>query len=230
MPQCNEVVYKYYIDRQRKFTSEEIVDFCKQFTPHFEYIRHLEETNFNILRLKNLTADIVDHTINVCMQYVSTQFARIHIRLDGTTHLRRLQSLKYSSGDKFAIIGGTFGLFTGFSFIALFEALHWILVTVFKLVWLKRKPVLPEKNKEDPMVQKMKNMKKKLLEMEKNETNLKEALAKQESINKNQNEALAKLESILKNQNERLRTLESNPTKEPPQEMIVEDVELNIAQ
>ena len=188
-------------------------------TPHFLYIRHLEETNFNILRLKNLTADIVDHTINVCMQYVSTQFARIHIRLDGTTHLRRLQSLKYSSGDKFAIIGGTFGLFTGFSFIALFEALHWILVTVFKLVWLKRKPVLPKKNKEDPIVQEMKNLRKELLEMKQNETILKDALSRHESI--------------IKNLNEELMALKSNLTQskaESPQELIVQDVELDITQ
>ena len=232
-PQCNEVVYKYYIDRQRKFTSDEITDFCNVFTPHFHYIWHFEDPNFDVLRLKNLTAHSQDHTINVCKKYISTQFARIHIRLDGTTHLRRLQSLKYSSGDKFAIIGGTFGLFTGFSFIALFEALHWILVTVFKLVWLKRKPVLPEKNKEDPMVQEMKIMKKKLLQMEKNETNLKEALSKHESIIKNQNEALTKQESIIKNLNERLGALENNPSpskEESSQEMIVEDVELDIAQ
>ena len=163
VPACNEIVYKYYIDRQRKFTSEEISDFCRSFfTPHMQYIWHFEHANFDVLRMKNLTADRLAHSHRVCKHYISTQFARIHIRLDGTTHLRRLQSLKYSSGDKFAIIGGTFGLFTGFSFIALFEALHWILVTVFKLVWLKHKPVLPEKNKEDPMVQELRNQRHKI--------------------------------------------------------------------
>ena len=83
------------------------------------------------------------------------------------------------------------------------------------------------------MVQEMKIMKKKLLQMEKNETNLKEALSKHESIIKNQNEALTKQESIIKNLNERLGALENNPSpskEETPQEMIVEDVELDIAQ
>ena len=222
LPACNEVVYKYYIDRQRKFTSEEISDFCPwDFEPHIQYIDHFEAPNFNISRLKNPTVtdnlryeeQLRDHNIDVCKHYISTQFARIHIRLDGTTHLRRLQSLKYSSGDKVAIIGGTFGLFTGFSFIALFEALYWILVTVFKLVWLKRNPILLEKNEEDPMVQEMKNLRKELLE-----------------IKQNEKEASAKQESIIKNLNERLSALESNPTKETSQEMIVEDVELDIAQ
>ena len=222
LPACNEVVYKYYIDRQRKFTSEEISDFCPwDFEPHIQYIDHFEAPNFNISRLKNPTVtdnlryeeQLRDHNIDVCKHYISTQFARIHIRLDGTTHLRRLQSLKYTSGDKIAIIGGTFGLFTGFSFIALFEALYWILVTVFKLVWLKRNPILLEKNEEDPMVQEMKNLRKELLE-----------------IKQNEKEASAKQESIIKNLNERLSALESNPTKETSQEMIVEDVELDIAQ
>ena len=90
------------------------------------------------------------------------------------------------------------------------------MVTVFKLVWLKRKPVLPEKNKEDPTELRFKTLEKKLLEMEKNETK--------------QNQALAKQESIIKNLNERLSEVESNPTKETSQEMIVEDVELDIAQ
>ena len=52
--------------------------------------------------------------------------------MDGTSYLRRIQSLKYIDSDKFAIIGGTLGLFTGFSFIVCFELLHWICVTIQK--------------------------------------------------------------------------------------------------
>ena len=52
--------------------------------------------------------------------------------MDGTSYLRRIQSLKYNDSDKFAIIGGTLGLFTGFSFIVCFELLHWICVTIQK--------------------------------------------------------------------------------------------------
>ena len=229
LPGCDEVVYKYYIDRQRKFTPEEISDFCNPARAHREYIRHFEEANFDVLRLKNITmqrSDIWDdHVDDLCKSYVSSQFARIHVRLDGTTHLRRLQSLRYSLGDKLAIIGGTFGLFSGFSFIALFEALHWILVTVYNLVWSKHiKPVVPEDKQENPTD---------LRTYQKLEEKLQDELTRYESMIKNLYEQLVAHESKIKNLNEELVALKRNDTvriEEAPQEMIVQDVELDMTQ
>ena len=54
--------------------------------------------------------------------------------MDGLSYLKRLQSLKYEDADKFAIIGGTLGLFTGFSFIVIFELIYWIIVTMKKFI------------------------------------------------------------------------------------------------
>ena len=56
--------------------------------------------------------------------------------MDGSSYLKRLQSLKHGDADKFAIIGGTLGLFTGFSFIVIFELIYWIIVTIKKVIML----------------------------------------------------------------------------------------------
>ena len=172
LPGCNEVKYKYYIDSQQTFSPLQVTEFCKVNTSHYLYISQREEEKLDVIRLTNMgynmqdrdmTKNLQNRIVEVCKEYVSTQFARIRIRIDGATHLKRIQTLKYSSSDKFAIIGGTFGLFTGFSFIAIFEFFHWLLVTIFKLVWQKDKPTLPEVIQEDPMAQEIRNLKTTLL-------------------------------------------------------------------
>ena len=214
LPACNEVRYKYYIDRQRKFTSEEIHEYCQLQKPHNMYIWHYEKINFDVARLKNLTASEHEHMSAVCEKYLSKQFARVHVRPTGMTHLRRIQSLKYSSTDKFAIIGGTFGLFTGFSFIALFEALHWILVTVFKLFYLRKN----QEDNVDPTDLKIQNLEKKLLEMEKNESKQNEVLSRLESIVKN----LSGVELTAK---KRRNDSGNSNIEESLQEVVVENIE-----
>ena len=69
-----------------------------------------------------------------CQNYIRNDYARIKIRVDGSSYLKRLQSLKHGDADKFAIIGGTLGLFTGFSFIVIFEMIYWIIVTIKKVI------------------------------------------------------------------------------------------------
>ena len=61
--------------------------------------------------------------------------------------MKRVQSLKYSEADKFAIVGGTLGLFTGFSFIVIVELLFWIIVTIKKVL---TKPKAADKQIELP--------------------------------------------------------------------------------
>ena len=153
---CNEVRYKYYVDAKRPFSSNEVKEFCQISRPHYQYIRQQTvEPNFDVSRLKNFSLNSTYETIEVCERYVKTQFARVRIQMDGTSYLRRIQSLKYQTSDKFAIVGGTMGLFSGFSFIAIFEIIHWTMITLFKLFWTKgRKPaVLPEKIQEDQIQQ-----------------------------------------------------------------------------
>ena len=69
-----------------------------------------------------------------CQNYIRNEYARIKIRVDRSSYLKRHQSLKHGDADKFAIIGGTLGLFTGFSFIVIFELIYWIIVTIKKVI------------------------------------------------------------------------------------------------
>ena len=78
-----------------------------------------------------------------CRHYVQNEFARIKIRIS-SSYLKRVQSLKYSDTDKFSIVGGTLGLFTGFSFIVIFELFFWIGITL-KKVFVKPREAKQEK-------------------------------------------------------------------------------------
>ena len=73
------------------------------------------------------------HIVEKCRSYLKHEYAHVTIRIDGTTYLKRVKSLKYKESDKFAIVGGTLGLFSGFSFIVIFELLYWVVVSVKRL-------------------------------------------------------------------------------------------------
>ena len=62
-----------------------------------------------------------EHVGEKCRSYLKHEYAHVTIRIDGTTYLKRVKSLKYTETDKFAVVGGTLGLFSGFSFIVIFE-------------------------------------------------------------------------------------------------------------
>ena len=132
LPACNEINYKFVVDFNRKFSKEEINHLCANGTAHHRNILQSEKQYMEHLKLINITFNPHEHATKVCKKYIKTQFARVQVKIDGSSYLRRIQSLKYKVSDKFAVIGGTLGLFTGFSFIVFFELLYWILVTIHK--------------------------------------------------------------------------------------------------
>ena len=74
-----------------------------------------------------------------------------------------------SFSDKLGVIGGTIGLFSGFSFVALFEFYYWIVVTLIKYF---KSSVEPEE--EDPVNKRFEEMKKEILSMKAEMAKLKE--------------------------------------------------------
>ena len=74
------------------------------------------------------------HVGEKCRSYLRHEYAHVTIRIDGTTYLKRVKSLKYTETDKLSIVGGTLGLFSGFSFIVIFELLYWV-VTISKMLF-----------------------------------------------------------------------------------------------
>ena len=69
-----------------------------------------------------------------CVDYILNDFAIIHVKMESSSYLRRVQSLQYTQADKIGIIGGTLGLFTGFSFIFILESFYWVLIVLKNIV------------------------------------------------------------------------------------------------
>ena len=147
LPNCHKIHYNYHIDFKQRFTEAQIEYFCSSNKPHFQYIRQHEETIHDLEKLVNISMYYSQyyfgHITRKCKNYIKHQFARITLKINGLSHLKRRQSLKYLDNDKFAVIGGTLGLISGFSFIVVFELLYWIIVNI-KRVYHRPSNVQPK--------------------------------------------------------------------------------------
>ena len=71
-----------------------------------------------------------------CREIFKGDVAHVVIKMENQSFMKLKKSLKYNTTIKLGTIGGTIGLFTGFSFMALLEIAYWIIITI-KRVWLK---------------------------------------------------------------------------------------------
>ena len=71
---------------------------------------------------------------DLCKQIQNEDKMKITIRLEGSTFMELKRSLRVSFTDKLGSIGGTFGLFSGFSLLAIVELMHWICMIVYSFV------------------------------------------------------------------------------------------------
>ena len=70
---------------------------------------------------------IVDeYYTELCKQIVHEDKAKITVKIEGRNFIRLRRSLKFTFTDKLGSIGGTLGLFSGFSLLAIIELIHWI--------------------------------------------------------------------------------------------------------
>ena len=180
LPSCSQISYKYVVDSVRKFTPDEVLRLCKPQKPHFEVVNNGERPTFNITRMANVSKTLRVHSEEKCYDYVSKGYARVTVKMAGSSYLRRSQSITVSFSDKLGVIGGTVGLFSGFSFVALFEFGYWIFITLIKFF---KSSVEPEE--EDPI----QKLRKEMDEMKKRDdaltaeiAKLKEILMKKENI------------------------------------------------
>ena len=150
---CSEVNYKFFVASVRKFTDAEIDEMCKPFLtkqpPHFIYIKAEIEATFEHMVMKNLTAQISELSTEKCKNYIKNEYAHVRVRIDGSSFLRHGAGLKYSTSDKFALIGGTVGLFSGFSVLVVFEVIHWLVVTIKRIFYPEPASVEPEDPQEE---------------------------------------------------------------------------------
>ena len=74
--------------------------------------------------------------VRKCRQIFKEDVAHVVIKMENQSLMKMKKSLKYNTTIKLGTIGGTIGLFTGFSFMALVELAYWIIITI-KRAWMK---------------------------------------------------------------------------------------------
>ena len=151
--------------------------------------------------MTNLSKDLYDHSKERCREYVTNDYARITIKMDKSSYLRRTQNVAMSFSDKLGIIGGILCLFLGFSFVALFEFGYWVCVTLVKYF---KSSVEPEV--EDPIEKLRNEFKEEIGKLSKENDALKIEMAKliEKSANeKNQEKTKKSCEAMIINEIEK---------------------------
>ena len=77
----------------------------------------------------------------LCKRIQSKDKAKITVKLEGPTFRKYRRSMRVTFTDKLGSIGGTLGLFSGFSLMAIIELIHWICKVSCSLM-LKNRMVL----------------------------------------------------------------------------------------
>ena len=75
-----------------------------------------------------------DYSRDLCEQITAKDKASLLIRLEGPTFMTLKRSLRVTFADKLGSIGGTLGLFSGFSLLAIMELIHWICKIINSLI------------------------------------------------------------------------------------------------
>lgn len=72
-------------------------------------------------------------TEELCQNLYESDIAVVEIQIEGQSYVKMRQSLRVTFTDKLGTIGGTLGICTGFSVLALVEALYWTCIVVRQL-------------------------------------------------------------------------------------------------
>ena len=69
---------------------------------------------------------VQDYLSGLCERIYTKDKTTVILRMEGPTFTTMKRSLRVSFTDKLGSIGGTLGLFSGFSLLAIMEFIHWI--------------------------------------------------------------------------------------------------------
>ena len=178
---CSEVKYKFFIGSNRKFTEDEVEEICQDTKPHWIYVYQEQEAIAEHKQMKNLTALDNDVAIETCKQYIKNEYAHVRVRIDGSSFMRHSAGLTYSTSDKFALVGGTVGLFSGFSVLVIIEVIHWLVILIKRAFYPEAAAAI-DPEEEDPVQKQFEVMKKEMDALKAEMAKLKEAPMKKENI------------------------------------------------
>ena len=75
----------------------------------------------------------------ICKERWAYDKTRVELRLEGPTFMTLRRSLRVTFADKLGSIGGTLGLFSGFSLLAIMELIQWIFKIGNSVMFPKKK-------------------------------------------------------------------------------------------
>ena len=122
----------------------------------YEYIKNTKPEDWNHEYLHNtprrntiqrLTRSAAWFDDKMCKDWVINDMAVVEIHIKSPAYLKMTQSARVTFSDKISAIGGTLGLFTGFSLLALVEIVYWIIITIKNIVKLKPRRMKFQKSK-----------------------------------------------------------------------------------
>ena len=91
-----------------------------------------------------------EYVKNVCPRKILENMAVIQVEVIDSSYVKMRQSLRTSFGEKIGVLGGTLGLFTGFSVMVLVEIAYWIIImgkSIFKINGFSFFKILKKKKK-----------------------------------------------------------------------------------
>ena len=156
LPRCDALHYSFQLESQLPI---QLDTECEKSRRGFNYIKkrfqlglEMYEASLELSKNTSLTnedwktifrtgnAFIDELVVKKCREVFSTDFAMIEIKIEDESFIKMKKSLKFNTTIKLGTIGGTIGLFTGFSFMALVEIAYWFLVTCKRIMSRLFKP------------------------------------------------------------------------------------------
>ena len=152
---CNRVQYEFHVETVKPMTEEKAKTLCTGDKPHVGYSKYTD-ANFKsfLLDSENPEETEAEMDLKRCVHYLVHDSSVVTIQIDGSSYLQRGQSLRYTLTDKVkknfsdffsdiwflnisfqvGIVGGTLGLFTGFSLMVFVELGYWIIMIIMNVV------------------------------------------------------------------------------------------------
>ena len=88
---------------------------------------------------KKLNRTINDnHYAAMCKNIYQKDKAKVTVKLEGRSFTQLKRSLRVTFSEKLGFIGGTLGLFSGFSLLAIMEMMHWMCTIVSSVISSKK--------------------------------------------------------------------------------------------
>ena len=146
LPDCNAVKFSYVekqmpleletecasLNRGFQETVAKLKPINSNYAKALKFLPRYVASNTTINWKKNIT-NPMKYLVELCEEFHSQDISVIEVQMEGQTFKRYRQSLRVTMEDRLSNIGGTLGLCLGFSALAIFESVFWLLKTLYEV-------------------------------------------------------------------------------------------------